>query len=182
MNDKLREAVMAERVRCRKCGRSVAGWVPRGGDGSLLVARAHKCTPRPDAAPPKTADRIRQGLREADRCPFCNVDELHWPGLRTVLDSAPPDAHSINRSAEYWRDRAEKAEKEELRLRGELLNQLHPEDAPEGPLQDYEAIFDEIGDALERTANQARELRSKFDRAFEKIDNLDRLKGNKADE
>ena len=47
---------------------------------------------RPDAAPPKTADQIRQGLREADRCPFCNVDELHWPGLRTALDAHPEDA------------------------------------------------------------------------------------------
>ena len=46
---------------------------------------------RPDAAPPKTADQIRQGLREADRCPFCHVDELHWPGLRTALDDSHPE-------------------------------------------------------------------------------------------
>ena len=37
---------------------------------------------------------------------------------------------------------------------------------------EYGALFAEIGDALERMTNQARELRGRFDRAFAKIDEL----------
>lgn len=37
---------------------------------------------------------------------------------------------------------------------------------------EYGDIFAEVGDALERMTNQARDLRSRFDRAFAKIDEL----------
>jgi len=43
---------------------------------------------------------------------------------------------------------------------------------PIATTDEYGALFAEIGDALERMTHQARDLRSRFDRAFAKIDEL----------
>jgi hypothetical protein len=60
--------VKLDRGRCPECGRVVAALVPRGGDGSALVARAHRLSPW-----------------KHSRAPFCKgsrreVRELVLPG------------------------------------------------------------------------------------------------------
>lgn len=106
--------------------------------GTIFNSRLHDAPPS-DAAPvaqllyDTMPDMILAILSENEIDPF--VYAAKWVAAIGPLYAHPrPDNEDgpINRSADYWRDRASKAEKEELRLRGELLNQLHPEDAPRG--------------------------------------------------
>ena len=131
-------------------------------------------------------------LREAAKTLRCFADAppkvTHGPAgpILENFDEVPLDASPPSVAAPVaWWHWVDHDGNDKFVRGGKFLNfdatalYAHPEDAPGGPEAEYTAIFTEISEALERTANQAKELRSKFDRAFDKIDAMDRLEAGK---